>query len=141
MEDDPTVPESLVDQLNATVTRRWDLTPALAIFRVEADKDLFEVSALQYCVLALPPSFPRVERADPEEPREPGKKEKMIRVFTADKIEVIDDYATVSVRTMKDLKKNHQTTVTFSEVKYNVGIEPDIFAERYLKSPPREYID
>jgi predicted RND superfamily exporter protein/outer membrane lipoprotein-sorting protein len=69
------------------------------------------------------------------------KKEKMIRVFTADKIEVIDDYATVSVRTMKDLKKNHQTTVTFSEVKYNVGIGPDIFAERYLKNPPREYID
>ena len=71
--------ESLVDQLNATVTRRWDLTPSLALFRVEADGDLFEFTAGQYCVLGLPPSFPRVEEAEPEEPRDPTKKERMIR--------------------------------------------------------------
>ncbi|MBD3334280.1 MAG: outer membrane lipoprotein-sorting protein [Candidatus Eisenbacteria bacterium] len=64
----------------------------------------------------------------------------MTRVFTADKIEVIDGLPTVTQRTMKDLGREHHTTVTFTEVEYNVGVEPDIFAERYLKTPPRQYI-
>jgi hypothetical protein len=46
----------------------------------------------------------------------------------------------VTSRTMKDLKRDHYTVVAFTEVKYNVGIGPEIFAERYLKNPPREYI-
>jgi predicted RND superfamily exporter protein/outer membrane lipoprotein-sorting protein len=68
------------------------------------------------------------------------EKENMTRLFTADKIEEIDGIVTVSQRTMKDVKKNHYTTVEFTDVKYNVGVSPDIFAERYLKNPPREYI-
>jgi outer membrane lipoprotein-sorting protein len=68
------------------------------------------------------------------------KKDKMTRLFTADTIEEIGGFVTVTQRTMKDVKKNHATTVTFSEVQYNVGVSPDIFAERYLKNPPREYI-
>jgi hypothetical protein len=68
------------------------------------------------------------------------KKEKLIRVFTADTIEEIGGFMTVTQRTMKDMKKNHATTVTFSEVQYDVGVSPDIFTERYLKNPPREYI-
>jgi outer membrane lipoprotein-sorting protein len=68
-------------------------------------------------------------------------KEEMIRLFTADKIEVIDEIPTVVVRTMKDLKRNHHTTVSFTDVEYNIGIGEDIFAERYLKSPPREFIN
>ncbi|MBU1699854.1 MAG: outer membrane lipoprotein-sorting protein [Candidatus Eisenbacteria bacterium] len=68
------------------------------------------------------------------------KKDEMIRLFTADEIKEIDGFSTVTTRTMKDLKRDHHTVVTFSEVKYNVGVEPDIFAERYLKNPPREYI-
>jgi hypothetical protein len=67
-------------------------------------------------------------------------KDAMTRVFTADRIEEIDGIVTVTERTMKDVKKDHYTTVTFSEVKYDVGISPDIFTERYLKNPPREYI-
>jgi outer membrane lipoprotein-sorting protein len=68
------------------------------------------------------------------------KKDQMIRLFTADKIEVIDGFPTVTVRTMKDLEREHHTVVAFTNVLYNIGIEPDIFAERYLKNPPREYI-
>jgi predicted RND superfamily exporter protein len=68
------------------------------------------------------------------------KKDEMVRLFTAETIEVIDGYPTVTVRSMKDLKKNHTTTVAFRGVEYDVGIESNIFAERYLKNPPREYI-
>jgi predicted RND superfamily exporter protein/outer membrane lipoprotein-sorting protein len=68
------------------------------------------------------------------------KKEKLVRLFTAQKIEEIDGFPTVTVRSMKDLKKDHATTVTFTEVQYDIGIDSDIFAERYLKNPPREYI-
>lgn len=69
-----------------------------------------------------------------------NKKGEVYRVFTADKVEDIDGIATVTQRTMNDLKRDHKTTVTFTEVSYNVGIKPDLFTERYLKSPPREYI-
>ncbi|MHC4470340.1 MAG: ferredoxin--NADP reductase [Planctomycetota bacterium] len=69
----------LEKELNATVTRRWDITPVLAIFRVESDGDLFDFTAGQYCVLGLPPTFPRIPEAEPEEPRDPKKKERLIR--------------------------------------------------------------
>jgi len=71
--------DPLVEQLNATVTRRWDITPTLAIFRVETDGELFDFTAGQYCVLGLPPSFPRIAEADPEDPPDPEKKPKLIR--------------------------------------------------------------
>ncbi len=64
----------------------------------------------------------------------------MIRIFTADQIDEVDGIPTVTARTMRDLKKERQTTVVFSDVKYNTGIDPDIFSERYLKAPPREYV-
>lgn len=65
--------DPLVDKLNATVTRRWDVAPGLSIFRVVPDDELFEFVAGQYCVLGLPPSFPRAEGSEPEEPPIEGK--------------------------------------------------------------------
>lgn len=67
-------------------------------------------------------------------------KGKLLRVFTAEKIEVIDDIPTVTVRTMENVKKKQKTTVQFDEISYNAGIEDKIFTERFLKNPPREYI-
>ncbi len=68
------------------------------------------------------------------------KKGTMFGEFTADKIEIIVGFPTISVRTMTHLKKNQHTTVSFKDIEYNVGVKPDIFQERYLKNPPREYI-
>jgi predicted RND superfamily exporter protein/outer membrane lipoprotein-sorting protein len=68
-------------------------------------------------------------------------KDEMIRLFTADEIEEIGGYPTVTRRTMKDLKREHHTTVEFTDVEYDLGIDPDVFAERYLKNPPRKYLD
>ncbi len=68
------------------------------------------------------------------------KKGKLFRQFTADQIEEIDGFPTVTVRTMTNLKKKQHTTVSFKDIEYNVGIPANIFQERYLKNPPREFI-
>lgn len=47
-------------------------------------------------------------------------------------------YPTVTESVVKDLKTGSTTTMTFSEIQYNIGLEDDLFTERYLKRPPRE---
>ena len=63
-----------------------------------------------------------------------------MRIFTAEEIEDIDCIPTVTIRSMENLKKGSKTIVDFSKITYNVGIEEDVFTERYLKSPPRNFI-
>ncbi|MFC1508863.1 outer membrane lipoprotein-sorting protein [Candidatus Omnitrophota bacterium] len=67
-------------------------------------------------------------------------KGKLLRVFTADKIEEVNGILTVSERSMTDEKKGNRTTVSFSDIKYNVGMKQDIFSERFLRQAPREFI-
>ena len=69
-----------------------------------------------------------------------NKKDKLVKIFTADKIDVIDGITTVTLRSMQDVKKNRKTTVDFSRITYNRGLKADMFSERYLKNPPRQYI-
>jgi len=68
------------------------------------------------------------------------KKDNLVRVFHAEKIEDVDGILTVTVRSMEDVKKNSKTTVQFSSIEYNLGVTDDIFTERYLKNPPRQYV-
>jgi len=42
---------------------------------------------------------------------------------------------------MKNLQSGHSTETTFTKVDYNMGIEDSLFTERYLKQPPRKWID
>lgn len=69
------------------------------------------------------------------------KKGELVRVFTADKIEPIDGIPTVTQRTMANIKDNQKTIILFDNIKYNVGLKDDIFTERYLKTPPRQFIN
>jgi outer membrane lipoprotein-sorting protein len=69
-----------------------------------------------------------------------NKKDKLARVMTLEKIETIEDIPTATVRKMENVKKKQYTIVEFSNIVYNVGIKENIFTERYLKNPPREYI-
>lgn len=72
----------------------------------------------------------------------------LVRVFTADKIEDVagaegkerKTFPTVTKRTMKNLKTGHRTEVTFISVSYNIGLQDDIFTERYLRKPPERWI-
>jgi len=68
------------------------------------------------------------------------KKDNLVRVFHAEKVEDVDGIRTVTVRSMEDVKKNSKTTVQFSSIDYDLGVTDDIFTERYLKNPPRQYV-
>jgi outer membrane lipoprotein-sorting protein len=62
------------------------------------------------------------------------------RVFTAEKIETIQDIPTATERKMTLPAENRYTIVSFQSVAYNVGLSDDIFTERYLRTPPRQFI-
>jgi hypothetical protein len=62
------------------------------------------------------------------------------RVFTSEKVEVIGGVPTPTFRRMENLKKDQYTTVEFSGIRYDIGVDESVFTERYLKNPPREYI-
>ena len=69
-----------------------------------------------------------------------GKKDKVVRVFTAEKVEEIDGVVTMTARSMENLKKGGKTLIEFSGIKYNAGLDASVFTERFLKNPPRKYI-
>ncbi|MCP4685678.1 MAG: outer membrane lipoprotein-sorting protein [bacterium] len=68
------------------------------------------------------------------------KKDKMVRIFTAERTEEVDGIMTVTLRSMENLKKKTKTFVDFSRIKYNQGLTDDLFTERYLKNPPRQFV-
>jgi len=68
------------------------------------------------------------------------KQNELYRQFEAGEIQVIDGIPTITKRVVKNLKSGHWTEVSFAEIKYNLGIEDDIFSERYLRRPPVQWI-
>jgi len=68
------------------------------------------------------------------------KRNQLYKTFTADEIGAVQNIPTILKRTMANVQNGHRTEVTFSEVKYNVGLKDNIFSERYLRSAPREWI-
>src|SRR3989339_75588 len=69
------------------------------------------------------------------------KKGELSRVFTADEIKIIKGFPTITKRMMKNLLSGHRTEVTYSKADYNIGIEDSLFSERYLKQPPKKWIE
>jgi hypothetical protein len=67
-------------------------------------------------------------------------KGELFKVFSADEIKDIGVVPTIVQRTMTNTKTGHATTVVFKETAYDVGIEDDIFSERYLREPPRKWV-
>lgn len=69
-----------------------------------------------------------------------GRKDKLVRVFTAENIEEINGIPTMTARSMENIKKGGKTLIEFSSIEYNVGLDASLFTERFLKNPPRKYI-
>ena len=69
------------------------------------------------------------------------KRGELYKVFTADEIKDIKEFPTVTKRTVKNLQSGHRTEVTFTKVDYNISIEDSLFSERFLKQPPKKWID
>jgi outer membrane lipoprotein-sorting protein len=64
----------------------------------------------------------------------------LYKVFTAEEVKEMGGFPTVARRKMENVKNKHQTQVTYNQVEYNLGIEPDLFSERFLKRPPTKWI-
>ncbi len=55
-------------------------------------------------------------------------------------VQEIDGIPTVVRSRIDDLNTGGNTVMSFAKVEYNRGIGEDIFSERYLRAPPREFI-
>ncbi|MGV6815495.1 MAG: outer membrane lipoprotein-sorting protein [Phycisphaerales bacterium] len=62
------------------------------------------------------------------------------REYKAEKVEEIDGHWTVTQSSMANLENGSKTVMSYSDVKYGVGLDGDIFTERYLRKPPRKYL-
>ncbi len=60
------------------------------------------------------------------------------RQVEALKVEVVDGYPTVIEAKASDLRSGTSTLNRFSNIRYDIGLNPRIFTERFLRRPPRE---
>jgi outer membrane lipoprotein-sorting protein len=63
---------------------------------------------------------------------------KLYRTVEATKVETIQGFPTVTESTVKDLNTGSTTVNRFSNIEYNIGLQDNIFTERFLRRPPRE---
>lgn len=66
------------------------------------------------------------------------KNGKLYRTVEATRVETIQDYPTVVESVAKDLKSGNSTVNTFTNIKYDLGLNERIFTERFLRRPPKE---
>ncbi|HXF49860.1 MAG TPA: outer membrane lipoprotein-sorting protein [Verrucomicrobiae bacterium] len=64
----------------------------------------------------------------------------LYKIFTAEEIQEVAGVPTIVRRKMENTKNKHQTTVAYGQVEYNLGLEADLFTERFLKRPPAKWI-
>lgn len=65
---------------------------------------------------------------------------KEFRQYKAESYKEIQGYPTITKSKMSDLRTKGHTVIDYSDVKYDTGVEEDIFSERYLKRPPYKYL-
>jgi len=69
-----------------------------------------------------------------------NKQGKPSRKYTADKVESIQGFPTVTKFTMTDMESGESTVTSFSEIKYNVGLPDNVFSEASLRRSPRKWV-
>jgi outer membrane lipoprotein-sorting protein len=67
-------------------------------------------------------------------------KDNSYRIAKALEVETIQGHPTVTKASMENLKTGSKTVMEYSDVEYDIGLPDDIFTERYLRKPPREYL-
>ncbi len=63
-----------------------------------------------------------------------------MRTIEALEIKDINGHPTVVKSLATDFVREGKTVMEFTEVEYDVGIDDDIFTERYLRKPPAKWI-
>ena len=64
----------------------------------------------------------------------------LYRTYEALAVETIQGYPTVTRARISDTHIKGETTISFSNVRYDVDLDEKVFAERYLRNPPRKYL-
>jgi hypothetical protein len=67
-----------------------------------------------------------------------NKDGKLYRRVEATKVETIQGFPTVTESKVSDLDSGGNTVNSFSNVQYNLGLNEQLFTERFLRRPPRE---
>ncbi|MBI4715935.1 MAG: outer membrane lipoprotein-sorting protein [Nitrospirae bacterium] len=65
----------------------------------------------------------------------------LYKTFTSDEVKEVQGFPTVTKRTMSNVKTGHKTETVFERIQYNVGLGGDLFSERYLRQPPKRWIE
>jgi hypothetical protein len=65
---------------------------------------------------------------------------KLIRVIEALETGTFQGFVTVTRSVARDLQRGGETTMVFSNIVYDAGLTEDIFAERYLRRAPAQWI-
>ena len=66
---------------------------------------------------------------------------KVYREMKVLSVKDIQGYKTTVKNSVKDLIRGSETVLEYTSVKYDIGLPDDIFTERYLRNPPREYLE
>jgi hypothetical protein len=66
--------------------------------------------------------------------------DQLYRVYQATKVETVQGLPTVIESRMEDRISGGNTTLKFSRVQYDLGIDEQVFDERYLRNPPRDLL-
>lgn len=62
------------------------------------------------------------------------------RFYKALQVDTIQGFPTVTKASMQDLKTGTTTVLSYSDVRYDVGLPENIFTERFLRRAPMEYL-
>lgn len=62
------------------------------------------------------------------------------REYKALRVENVQGYETVMQSQMSDSRIGGSTVITYSDVRYDIGLPDDIFTERYLRRAPIQYL-
>ncbi len=62
------------------------------------------------------------------------------RVARALKVDTVQGFPTVLEASMENLETGSKTVMRYSSVNYDLGIPEEVFSERYMRAPPREYL-
>jgi len=67
-----------------------------------------------------------------------GEVYRRVEVFS---VEDIDGHPTVTRSRVSDLGTGGHTDMQFRYIRYDIGLPPDVFSERSLRNPPREWLE
>ena len=67
-------------------------------------------------------------------------RDRVYRVYQATRVETVQGLPTVVESRMEDRVSGGDTTLKFSRVQYDLGIDDEIFDERFLRNPPRDLL-